>query len=176
MRKLFIIAFVFFAFSGIAAFAQEYSSPYFRKGDLFIGPRVGLGSFGGAGLGLGANVEYGVTPQIGVSGTFGWSSYSSGFVGYNWTYTNLIIAVGGNYHFDVLKVNKLDTYAGLGLGYNIGSVSSNDANFPYIGDTYGGFFFDFRLGGRYFFTDRLAGTVELGYGFGFLRIGVDFKL
>lgn len=158
-------------FSTNSSFAQFGPNPQFHNKDFYVGPRVGLGGIGGAGLGLGVNAEYGITQQIGVTGTFGWSGYSSSY----WTYTNLIFAVGGNFHVDLLKVKNLDTYAGLGLGWNFGSVTSNDARYTW--DTgYGGFFWDFRVGGRYFFSDKLAATAEFGYGFGYLRLGVDFKL
>ncbi len=153
------------------AFAQFGPNPQFHNSDFYIGPRVGLGGIGGAGVGLGVNAEYGITQQIGVTGTFGWSGYSSGY----WTYTNLIVAVGGNYHVQVFNVKNLDTYAGLGLGWNFGSVASTDSR--YVWDrSYGGFFWDLRVGGRYFISDKLAATAEFGYGFGYFRLGVDFKL
>lgn len=168
--KLALAAILFFALAQQAS-AQFSPNPNFGNKDFYIGPRVGLGGIGGAGLGLGANAEYGITQQIGITGTFGWSGYSSGY----WTYTNLIFAVGGNFHVDLLKVKNLDTYAGVGLGWNFGSVTSTDSRYTWD-RSYGGFFWDFRVGGRYFFSDKLAATAELGYGFGYLRLGVDFKL
>ena len=175
--RLVLLALVFTVLGALPtrAFAQLSPNPNFHNKDFYIGPRVGLGGIGGAGLGLGANAEYGITPQIGITGTFGWSSYSFGSTAYSWTYTNLIFAVGGNYHLDILKVKNLDTYAGVGLGWNVGSVASSDAQYPYTG-SYGGFFWDLRVGGRYFFSNNLAATAELGYGFGYLRLGVDIKL
>jgi hypothetical protein len=126
IRSFVLVASVLFCLGLVpsASQAQLTANSNFNNKDFYIGPRIGLGGIGGAGFGLGANVEYGVTPQIGITGTFGWSSYSYGYTFYSWTYTNLIFAVGGNYHVDILKVKNLDTYAGLGLGWNVGSVST----------------------------------------------------
>jgi hypothetical protein len=156
--------------SATSAFAQN---PEFSKGNLIVGPRVGLGYFG-SGVGFGVSGEYGVLPQLGVVGSLGYSGFSSGF----WNYTNIIIAVGANYHFDLLKVPKLDTYGGLNIGYNIGSYTYNGpgGSGVFDGVGYSGFIWGFTLGGRYYFSNNLAGVLELGYGLGYLRVGVDFKL
>ena len=126
MRKFFAVFVVGVILSSASMFAQFGPNPNFKNKDFLIGPRIGLGYVAGAAFGVGVNAEYAVTPQIGVTGLAGWSSWGSTY----WTYTNLIIGVGGNFHFDLLKVNKLDTYAGLGLGWNIGSVTTNNTSFP----------------------------------------------
>ena len=68
---------------------------------------------------------------------------------------------------------KLDTYAGLMLSYDI--VSSNyDAFSNYIKTSH--IDWSLFLGARYFFTEKIGGFAELGYGFYNLNLGVTFKL
>jgi hypothetical protein len=171
MKKVLVVLVVLVLSASTSLVAQN---PEFSKGNLIVGPRIGLGYFGSA-LGFGLSGEYGVIPQLGVTGALGYSGYSfSSF--YN--YSNFIVTVGANYHFDLLKVSKLDTYAGLSLGYNFWSWSYVGPGSQPIfdGTSVGGFIWGFTLGGRYYFSNNIAGVLELGYGLGYLRIGVDFKL
>jgi len=170
MRKFFATLVVLLGVSASTVVAQN---PEFSKGNIILGPRIGLGYFGSA-LGFGVAGEYGVLPMLGVVGQVGYSSYAwSSF----WTSTNIMIAVGANYHFDLLKVSKLDTYAGLNLGYNIQSWTYTGPGSSGVYDgTSTPFLSGFTLGGRYYFSPKLSGVLELGYGLGYLRLGVDFKL
>ena len=68
---------------------------------------------------------------------------------------------------------KLDTYAGLTLGYWNASWSSSNALFAASG---GGIRLPIHVGARYFFTDKLAGVAELGWGIAYLNIGIGYKL
>lgn len=173
MRKVLATLFALLVVSSLSVFAQN---PNFHKGDLYVGPRIGLGSIGVSSLGFIGTAEYGVQDNLGVTATLGYAGSSESYVGgYTWTYTYILATVGAQYHFDLLKVKKLDTYVGVNLGYNIASVSVSDSRFPYTGSA-GGFLVAFNVGGRYFFSDRLAGVVNLGYGLGIIQIGVDFKL
>ena len=69
---------------------------------------------------------------------------------------------------------KLDTYAGLMLGYHIASVSETG----YYGNSLVGSGFDLGvvLGARYFFTPRIGAFTELGYSLPYWNLGVTFKL
>ena len=87
----------------------------------------------------------------------------------------------GAYHFnEFVKIDKLDLYAGLMLGYNIASetFSSTDpsrTNIAYYGSSYGGFAYSFFGGARYRFTDNIGVFGELGYGISILNIGLNIK-
>jgi hypothetical protein len=170
MRKFFAMLVLLL---GVSVSTVVAENPEFSKGNLILGPRIGLGYFGSA-LGFGVSGEYGVLPMLGVVGQLGYSSYAwSSF----WTSTNIMIAVGANYHFDLLKISKLDTYAGLNLGYNIQTWTYTGPGSSGVYDgTYTPFLWGFTLGGRYYFSPKLSGVLELGYGLGYLRLGVDFKL
>ena len=41
------------------------------------------------------------------------------YSGWGWKYSNIIIGARGNFHYPLM--NKLDTYTGLLLGYNVSS-------------------------------------------------------
>jgi hypothetical protein len=181
MRKLFAVVLAVIALSSVQAFAQQSflpgSNPNFQNKDLYVGAHLGLGGGFYGGLGPVLNVEYGVLSNLGVTASIGFFGYTYNPVpSYSWSYTQIPVIVGANYHFDLLKVSKLDTWVGIGLGYVIGSWTSTDAAFnTYPSSSY--FTWDARLGGRYYLTDKLAVKVELGYwALGYLRAGIDFKL
>lgn len=168
-------------------FAQDKGAPLLKEGNIIVGGRLALGAVYGASVGFVGNIEYGlqegflnigdIPASLGIGGTLGYSSYSEGYFGYNWNYTNIVLLVNGYYHADLLKNKKLDTYFMLGLGYNAGSVSwDGPSNFFYPERSHGGIVFGTGIGARYYFTPNLSGVAELGVGMGLLRIGVDFKI
>jgi hypothetical protein len=88
-----------------------------------------------------------------------------------------VIAGRGAYHFD-LKQKNIDPYAGLSLGYTVVSSSVEERqvtgfNFSASGSYV---FWGFFVGGRYYFTPKLAAMAELGYEIGFIKVGVTYKL
>lgn len=84
----------------------------------------------------------------------------------------------GSYHFnEIFEITneQLDVYGGVFLGYTASSYSGNDnfvRNDPYSGRVAGGI----HIGARYYFTEKVAGFAELGYGLAPLAIGATFKL
>lgn len=156
----------------------------FEKGDKIF--QAGLG------LGVGYGGIYGESTTPVISGAFdlGYSdrisiggivSYTSSeetysFFGneYGWEYTYLGIGGRGAYHYGVFDSDKIDTYAGITLGYNfvtvsdIGSFGFGSASGSYL--LYGGF-----AGLRYFFKPNLAVFGELGYGTGLGTVGLSWK-
>ncbi len=83
----------------------------------------------------------------------------------------------GNYHF--YDNDKFDAYGGLRLGYDHGSVKSVGVSDDYISVIEGSgssVLFGAQIGGRYFFTETIAGHLELGYGISAVKVGVTFKL
>ena len=135
--------------------------------------------FGGGGLtGTGAipisaefnflNFEKNI--QAGVFASY--SSTSEDFYYGKWKYTYIIIAAQGNWHF--MPGEKLDPFAGISLGYDIGSVSSTyNSGYSYYNysPTIGGIFFSAQAGLNYWFSEKWAVQVRVGY-FPYASIGV----
>ena len=182
MKKTIAILFII-VFATSMIFAQG-ALP--SKGDKFVGAKIGLGSYG-AGVGFGGGFEMilqedflnlgDIPGALGVGGSFGYSSYTSGYYGYNWKYTNMVFLASVFYHADVLKNEKIDTYAKFSLGYNAGKVKYDGLDgYDYRTPTYGGVVTGSAVGARYFFTPALAAVAEVGWGFGILRLGLDLAL
>jgi hypothetical protein len=193
MKKL-IAAIMIIAFSTSVVKAQEST---FNLGDKVVNVGIGLGStlYTGSYYStvfppVSASFEYGVKDGIldkgviGVGGYIGYASskyestyynYSTGrYEDYGWKYSNLIIGARGAFHYPL--INKFDTYTGLMLGYDI-VTDSEIGDFHYGTPTsYSGFIWSWYIGGRYWFNEKIAGMVELGYGIAYLNLGVAFKL
>jgi len=111
---------------------------------------------------------------LGIGGYLGYTSAKYGYVGYEWKYTNVVIGVRGAIHYPF--VEKLDTYAGLMLGYDIVSVKE-PSGFPGGYSALGsGLILPGFVGARYYFTDKFAGFGELGWGIAYFTIGVSLKI
>ncbi len=158
-----------------------------KKGDIFVGGKIGLGAFYGADLGFGGGFEYimqenflnlGDKPaSLGFGGSFGYASYKSKYYTYNWKYTNVVILASAFYHTDVLHNEKIDTYLKFSLGYNAGKAKyDGPSGTEYRSPTYGGVITGSAIGARYFFSPTLAAVAELGWGFGIFRLGLDLAL
>ncbi len=158
---------------GLLAGTQSFAQMAVGKGSKFLNAGIGLGGwggigFGGGGIGLGASFEVGVADNITVGGIGAFRSYS-GFGSY------YSVGARGSYHFnEILNIanDKVDLYAGLGLLY-----SGWSWNESYIGlrGSYGGVALGGHLGGRYFFSDKIGGFAEAGFGVAPLQLGVTFK-
>jgi hypothetical protein len=112
---------------------------------------------------------------IGLGGYLGFRAYKYDVEGlYGWKYKSIVVGPRGYAHYSFME--NLDTYAGITLGYNV--LTSK-----YYGSSYwngtassGGIVYAFFIGGRYYFSDKLAAMAELGYGITYLNIGVAIKL
>ena len=182
MKKTIAILFIL-VFATSMIFAQG-AIP--GKGDKFVGAKIGLGSYG-AGIGFGGGFEMilqedflnlgDIPGALGVGGSFGYSSYKSGYYGYNWKYTNMVFLASVYYHADVLKNEKIDTYVKFSVGYNAGKVKYDGLEgYDYRTPTYGGVVTGSAVGARYFLSKALAAVAEVGWGFGILRLGLDLAL
>lgn len=171
---------------GMAAQAQET----FSKGDNLVGVQLGIGD----GLAVSATYENCVKSglfatekgSIGVGGYLGYLHYGDDYTtggGYygdvykaEWNYNNIIIGARGNLHYEF--IDRLDSYAGLMLGYEIvnssNSVKGGGESVGYDVDA-SGFAFSLHLGTRYYFTDNFAAGIEIGYGVAYANIGVAYK-
>lgn len=182
-KSLLLVVVAVFAMSQL--FAQEST---FQKGDKVLNLGIGLGSTLYSGTyyksqvpPVSGSLEFGVVDNvvekgvIGVGPYVGYSSYKYEYSGWGWKYSNIILGVRGNFHYPLL--DKLDTYTGLLLGYNV--ATSKEFGDPVPGWDYsytaGGVAWSWFVGGRYYFTETLAAMLELGYGIAYLNLGVALK-
>jgi hypothetical protein len=184
-RSLFLA--VLFSFGCLFAGAQEVA-----KGDKILNLGVGLGNalYSGAGYTgsvppISGSLEVVIKDDlfdgkgaIGVGGYIGYAAYKWKYSGfdYGWKYSNIIIGPRGYLHYNLLE--KLDTYAGIMLGYNIVS-SSSYGTYAYGGNysaSASGVIFSGFLGARYPLSDKISAFVELGSGIAYFTIGVAVRL
>lgn len=162
--------------------------PIFLKGDKVLNAGIGLGStlYSGSYYSsqvppVSASVDIGIIDGVAEKGVIGlgpylgYSSYKYDYMGWGWKYSNIILGARGTFHYPL--VDRLDTYGGVLLGYNI--ASSKEFGDPIPGYDYsyssGGVVWSGFIGGRYFFSDTFAAMLELGYGIAWLNIGVALK-
>jgi hypothetical protein len=184
MKKL-LLMFVVACFALTQLIAQE---PTFVKGDKALNIGIGLGSTLYSGTyyksqipPISASLEFGVVDNViekgvvGVGPYIGYSSYKYEYSGWGWKYTNIIIGARGNFHYPL--VNKLDTYTGLLLGYNVASSKEFGDVIPGWDYSYsaGGIAWSWFIGGRYYFKETFAVMAELGYGIAYLNLGIALK-
>ncbi|MBD2754853.1 hypothetical protein [Spirosoma validum] len=163
---------------GLLAATQSYAQYIPDKGSKLLNAGIGVGGYGlglgySSGISLGASLEFGVTKNITVGGFVDYRrlSYSglSGISGDGVSY--FYIGARGSYHFnEIINIpnDKVDLYAGIGLGYL--GVSGT-----YYAGSVGGIFLPVHLGGRYFFSESVGGFAELGSSVAPLKLGVTFK-
>ncbi|MDR1343719.1 MAG: hypothetical protein LBJ39_00030 [Tannerellaceae bacterium] len=170
MKKLIIIsAFSFLVV--VAAGAQEI----FQKGESVVNIGLGLGD----NIPIEASYERSVVDgliggengSIGVGGYLAYYGHSESFAGGKLSYSDIVIGVRGAFHYQF--VDKLDTYAGLMIGYDIASAKWNGlGNVTASGNKLSPSVF---VGARYYFTPSVGAYAELGYGIAYLSVGVTFK-
>ncbi len=187
MRKKYLIISSCIILSTLSINAQT-----FQKGDLIGNFTIGIGNAIYSGLyytssvpPLALSAEYCVADQIidkgsiGLGGMIGYTGakYSYGYydVAYSATFSSFAIGPGIAFHYPF--VDKLDTYAGFIVGYDIVSASYGNS---VVGNVVGGaasagFFVGF-IGARYYFTDKFAVLAQLGSGFAYFNLGVTVKL
>ncbi|MBI2618979.1 MAG: hypothetical protein HYW57_02755 [Ignavibacteriales bacterium] len=151
----------------------------YMKGSNLIHGGIGFGLagvFGDATIPpITAGYEFGFEDKISLGGLVGYSGSTFSGFGWEWKYSYILFGARGAYHF--LENNSTwDAYGGVLLGYNIVSVSeTGTAGFGFsAGTSY--MLFGFYGGGRYYLNPRLALYGELGYGAGFVTVGVAYKL
>ena len=161
----------------VAASAQNPVVPGYTD----IGPTIGIGGIGGAGLAIGGRFERAIKtlPDLGggvlgimVSAT--WYSYDEGPTGFRYSYSYLPIGVTANYHFNLEGSPKLDPFVGLGLGYAIISCDYPGSGIDVCENST--IYFIGRAGVRYFYRPNMALYADVGAGYGALNVGVMFKL
>ena len=164
-------------------------SPTFSEGDKVLNLGIGFGSILYSGSyntssvpPISASFEVGVKDNvldvgtIAVGGYVGYVAYKYEYLSWGYKYSNIVIGARGILHYPLM--DKLDTYAGILLGFNIVSAKEfGDIGFGYSYNASGS-----RLiagafaGGRYYFTDNIAGFLEFGYSFAIVNLGISFKM
>lgn len=184
MKKLFLL-FIVAAFSLAQLSAQEST---FSKGDKVLNLGLGIGSTLYSGTfyksqvpPVSVSLEFGVADEvlekgvIGVGPYVGYSSYKYEYQNWGWKYSNIILGVRGSFHYPL--VDKLDTYAGVLLGYNVASSKEFGDAIPGWDYSYsaGGLVWSGYIGGRYYFKESFGVMAELGYGIAILNLGIALK-
>ena len=126
--------------------------------------------------------EFGFGGVIGAGGYMGYKGYVSkyDYLYEDWKVRSAIFILGarGTFHYDLFKVDKLDTYGAVMITYNIVNQSDNipdayDHNYDY---NHGNAAYASLHGGaRYYFSDQFAAYAELGYGVYWFGTGVSIK-
>lgn len=167
---------VAFAAAQTAGAQSSGGSSPFSPGYMDLGPTIGLGGIGEAGIAFGGRFERAIKrlPDLG-NGVLGlqvsadiWN-YNNRYVGTDYDFRYVNLGVTANYHFDVKSNPKIDPFLGLGLGNS--SVSTD-----FAGDYSSGVYFIGRAGIRYFYKPRLALYADVGAGASTLNVGVTFGL
>lgn len=188
MKKLIALALVAI-FSIPLLQAQE---SMFDVGDRVLNLGIGFGSSWYSGTYYSSGIppislsyEQGIKDDIlekgviGVGGAIGYSSssYRDTWFGteWGWNISDLVIGAIGTFHYPLL--DKLDTYAGILLGYKIntsreyGDIPTGSTSLSSSRLIGSGF-----VGGRYYFNDKFAAFAQLGYGISYLTFGLSIKL
>ena len=170
MKKVQIIK-VLFVFLFCAVFTMGANAQNtFNKGDKIVNLGIGLGNtYSGYSsmIPISGSFEVGIKDNLfddksslGVGAYFGFASKD------HWTF--LYPGVRGALHYQF--IDKLDTYAGLMLAMRMYTWSYEGHS-----DSYSDFIIPFYIGGRYYFTDKMAAFAELGHGIAYLQLGVSLK-
>lgn len=176
MRGAAVVA-ILVAAGSSGAMAQKKSGGGFGVGSTDIGPVIGLGGIGSAGLSFGGRFERAIKqlPNLGdgvlaIQLSADYYSFSNTFatVGYKFKY--IPIGATANYH---IKVNdsKFDPFVGVGLGYAIVSSSYSGA-----GASASALYFIGKAGLRYYMANGVALYADVGAGAATLNAGVMFRM
>lgn len=171
-------------FTAVFALVLLVSSFSFGQfsGKSSLGLLVGTGGGGLTGTGaLPIAVEYNFynySDKLQLGAFAGYSSTSEDLVWYKFTYTYIIVAGQGTYHFS--PGEKFDPFVGAALGYNIASASSEVTNSLYSSWTIptasvGGLFYSGFAGFNYWLSSNLAVQARVGY-FPYVGAGITYSM
>ncbi|MCG9794167.1 outer membrane beta-barrel protein [Flavobacterium algicola] len=145
------IALVFALFT----FALSNAQAPLEEGGLQLNLGVGTSGWGTP---VYAGLDYGIARNFTLGGELSYQSYNTS------GYKNSILGIqaNGNYHFnEILNIpSEWDLYGGASLSYYNWSSKFDGESVDYSGaDDIG---IGLQVGGRYFFTDKLAINLQLG--------------
>lgn len=166
---------------------SPYTNAQLKERDNLLGASLGFWGKGEVPI-FGVNFESQITQAgigtIGIGGLFRYYSLTNTFGnGDSWKYTFTSLGFQANYNFNQIGDGKFVPFIGLVAGYNSVSATYTDIRRSGIYYTNAGYssaaWLWAQLGLRYFFSDRVAGSLRVGAGnneFNTLEIGIDFKL
>lgn len=165
----------------IVFFASSLMFGQYNVGKNTAGAFIGVGGGGLSGTGgVPIGIEYNfynIEKNIQIGAFAAYSSTSEDFTVGKWKYSNIVIAAQANYHF--LPGDKFDPFAGIALGYDIASASTeyNDGYKDWVGGSAssGGFVWTVQAGCNYWFTPKFAAQIRLGY-FPYVAAGVTLAM
>jgi hypothetical protein len=149
MKKLIVLSLL--SFLAVTANAQDV----FRRGTNIVNLGIGLGTH----FPVEASFEHSIVDGLikGENGAIGVGGYADWYPSNNF-------ALGARATFHYQFVDRLDTYAGLILGYGItGNVSASSVLHSVF------------LGARYYFAPRVAVYSEISDGTSYLSAGIALK-
>jgi hypothetical protein len=188
MKRMFAILIVF----ATVLPALNAQRSMFNMGDQVISLGLGIGNtlyIGGTGYStivppLSLSFEQAVAEDdfdkgvLGVIGSLGYTSYKFRYnvdpYDFGWNYHNIILAAGSLFHYPL--VERLDTYIGAMLAYNLATISDFGNTGDNQAESVKNFLIAAYIGGRYYFSDQVAAFAQLGYGVAYLTFGVSFRL
>ncbi len=172
----------------------QLKSQSFSAGDKDLNLGIGFGATWYHGIGfsttlppVSVSLDYGFRDDIGpgvlsIGGLIGIASYKSryfltGYYDYGYKYTSIVGAARGTYHYEIIE--DFDTYGAvmLGLRLNQGklygetqyfNVDEKDSNTDLV--------FSLLVGGKYYFTEKIAVFGEVGYSIAWFTVGLTTKL
>jgi hypothetical protein len=149
---------------------------------LRLGPVLGFGNIGDAGISWGGRIEKGIKelPNLGngvlsIEASIDYYSWNGGgsLDGYSWK--NIPISGTVNYHINT-KSPKWGAFVGAGLGYENWSVDCPSTVGDLCGNYSSGIYFVGRLGGTYAVANTLQIYADAGAGAATISAGVMFLL
>jgi hypothetical protein len=181
LRSLSVATALLLATAGIAA--AQGSNAGFDPGYTDIGPVIGLGGIGDAGISIGGRFEHAIKtlPDLGngilsIAASVDHYSFDDSAcdaLGFDCGFSYTPVGVTVNYHFH-LDNRQWDPFVGVGLGDYF--VSEPDSCRGFCHGFNSGVYFIGRLGVRYFWQPKLALYADVGSGAGALHVGVMFKI
>lgn len=160
--------------------AQATGTPVFDKGTNVINLGIGLGTtlygsgYDGTFPPITIAYERGIANgQFGIGGYLAHTGARYGDKHDYLKYAYTVIGIRGDYHF--YMTDKLDTYGGLMLGYDIVTDKWHGEGEPVYKDSGSEAAYSLFVGARYYFAPSIGAFAELGYGIAVLNLGLAFK-
>lgn len=145
--------------------------------------QVGMGLGGGIGVGgsqtpyLNATFQKTIMENLGpgnlsIGGTVNAKRITASL--YNVSYFSL--SGRANYHPHFIKIDKLDAYSGVSVGYHTAHFNSKLDEYEDLSNTSHGVTLSAHIGARYQITDKIGSWVEFRSGQGLVNVGASYAL
>ena len=157
--------------------ATHHTRPAASGRHKYLNLGIGLATYYGGGLPVGASFEVDVKNNFSVGGSVDYFRYGYNN-GYNWHYNFAYLGARGSYHLgEALGVTdkKFDPYIGATLGFRYAGYSDTYGYDNYSSPYNSGLYLGVHLGSRYMFSEKVGGFAEVGYGVSALRLGLTAK-